>query len=143
MLISAITLCPPRRLASIADRMFASSALVTATNTSALSMFSSSSSSSSAASPCQHDGVAELLGDAPRAALVALDELDLVLALQALRETEADVAAARDHDLAHRVLELPHLLHHQPDVVARGDEEHLVAFLDDRVAVGLMLWPSR
>src|SRR3989442_916950 len=50
--MSAITLCAPRRLASMAERMLASSELVSAANTSALSMFSSISSSSSAASPC-------------------------------------------------------------------------------------------
>ncbi len=49
--MSAMTLCAPRRFASIADSMLASSELVRAANTSALSMFSSMRSSSSAASP--------------------------------------------------------------------------------------------
>ena len=63
--------------------------------------------------------------------------------LQSLRQAEADVAAAGDHDAPHRILEPSHLVHHQLDVLARGDEEHFVALLDDRVAVGLMLWPLR
>ena len=49
--MSAITLWAPRRFASMADRMFASSEFVMAANTSALSIFSSINSSSSAASP--------------------------------------------------------------------------------------------
>ena len=49
--MSAMTRCAPRRFASSAERMFASSEFVSAQNTSALSMFSSTSSSSSAASP--------------------------------------------------------------------------------------------
>ena len=52
------------------------------------------------------------------------------------REIEADVAAARDHDLARRIVELAHLAQHGTGVLARREEEHLVAFLDDGVAVG-------
>ena len=47
--------------------------------------------------------------------------------LERLREPEADVAAAGDHDALHRVLELLHLAHDGADVLRRGDEEHLVA----------------
>ena len=65
--MSAITLWAPSRLASMAERMLASSELVSAANTSALSMFSSISSSSSAASPCSTIVLFEELGDAPRA----------------------------------------------------------------------------
>ena len=72
----------------------------------------------------------------PRALPVALDDLDLVAAFERSREIEADVAAAGDHDLARRLVELAHLAQHGAYVFARGDEEHLVAFLDDGVAVG-------
>ena len=99
-------------------------------------MFSSISSSSSAASPLQHDGVAQDLGDAPRAGRVALDELDLVAVLDALREPQADVAAARDHDALHRVLDAAQLAHDLAHVLGGGDEEHLVVVLDHRVALG-------
>ena len=51
-LMRDMTLPAPSRLASMADRMFAWSSLVTAQNTSVRSMFSSRSRSSSAASPC-------------------------------------------------------------------------------------------
>ena len=49
--MSAMAFLAPSRLASMAERMLASSELVSAANTSQLSMFSSISSSSSAASP--------------------------------------------------------------------------------------------
>src|ERR687897_655730 len=99
-----MTLRAPSRFASIDESMLASSAFVTATNTSVLSMFSSSSSSSSAESPCS--------------------------------TIARDVAAARDDDLARRLVELAHLAQHGARVLARGEEEHLVTFLDDGVAVG-------
>ena len=95
-LISAITLRAPSRLASMAERMLASSALVSAANTSALSMFSSISSSSSAASPCSTMVLSQALGDRAARARIALDQLDLVGASRAARQPEADVAAAGD-----------------------------------------------
>jgi hypothetical protein len=49
--MSAMTLRAPRRLASIEERILASSEFVSAANTSVPSMFSSMRSSSSAASP--------------------------------------------------------------------------------------------
>ncbi len=135
--MSAITLWAPRRFASMADRMFASSELVSAANTSALSMFSSSSSSSSAASPCS-TVVRFKSSDTRRARFaVALDELHLVLVLELAREPEADVAAARDDHAPRRRLLAPHLLHDHADVLARRQEEHLVAVLDHRLAFGL------
>ena len=102
--MSAMTLWAPRRLASIAERMLASSELVSAANTSALSMFSSMSSSSSAASPCSTMAFSSSSETAPRAARVALDELHLVVLLQRLRQAKADVAAAGDHDAPRRAL---------------------------------------
>ena len=121
----------------MAERMFASSELVSAANTSALSMFSSSSSSSSAASPCS-TMVRFRRSETRRARLrVALDELHLVLVLEIAREPEADVAAAGDHHAARRRLLAAHLLHDDADVLARRQEEHLVAVLDDGVALGL------
>ena len=50
------------------------------------------------------------------------------------RERQADVAAAGDHHAPRRRLFLAHLAHELADVVARGEEEHLVALLDDGVA---------
>ena len=52
LLIRAMTLLAPILLASMADRILASSALVTATKTSVRSIFSSSNRFSSVASPC-------------------------------------------------------------------------------------------
>ena len=136
LLISAITFLAPSRFASIAERMFASSAFVTATNTSALSTFSSSSSSSSAESPCNTTALVSCSRNLPGALIVALDDLYLVIRLfERAREIEPDVAAARDHDLAHRIVELAHLAQHGADVLARRNEEHLVIFLDHGVAV--------
>ena len=134
--MSAITLRAPRRLASIAERMLASSELVSAANTSVLSMFSSMSSSSSAASPCSTMAFSSSSEMRRARARVALDELHLVVLLQRLREAEADVAAAGDDDAPHRIFVFAHLAHDAADVVARGEEEHLIAVFDDRVAVG-------
>src|SRR4029079_4596658 len=78
---------------------------------------------------------AQLLGDLARARPIALDHLDLVRRLERAREVEADVAAARDHDFADRIVELAHLAEHGANVLARRDEEHLVVFLDHGVSV--------
>ena len=83
----------------------------------------------------EHDGLVELLGDIAGALLAVLDDLDLVGLLQRLREAHANVAATRNDNATHRVFEAPHLAHEHADVLAVGDEEHLVVFLDDRVAV--------
>ena len=60
-------------------------------------------------------------------ARVALDQLHLVALLERLRQAEADVAAAGDDDAARRVIAVAHLGHDAADVVAGGEEEHLVA----------------
>ena len=67
---------------------------------------------------------------------IALDELDLVVLLERLGEPEADVAAARDHQAPHRCSSFAHLAHDAAEIVARRDEEDLVALLDHGVAAG-------
>ncbi len=67
--------------------------------------------------------------------MIPFDDLDLVGLLERERQAHADIAAAGDHDAAHRVLEAPHLAHEHTNVLAVGDEENLVALLDHRIAV--------
>src|SRR5690606_13478474 len=83
----------------------------------------------------QHDRLVQELRDVARPLPAPLDDLDIVRRLERPREAQADVAAARDHDAAYRIVELAHLAQHAADVLARGDEEDLVAFLDDGIAV--------
>ena len=83
----------------------------------------------------EHDRLVELLGDVPGAARVAFDDLDLVGLFERQRKPHADVAAAGDDDAPHRVFETPHFAHEDAHVLAVGDEENFVAFLDHRVAV--------
>ena len=135
--MSAITLCAPRRLASMADRMLASSELVSAANTSALSMFSSISSSSSAASPFSTMVFSSSSETRARAPRVALDELDLVVSSRALaRRRKPMLPPPAITTRRTGSSSLAQLAHDAADVVARGEEEHLVAVLDDRVALG-------
>ena len=56
--------------------------------------------------------------------------------LEGAREPAADVAAPREHHGPNPALVVPELSEDVPDVLARGDEEHLVVHLDHRVAVG-------
>ena len=60
----------------------------------------------------------------------------MVLLFELARQRQADVAAAGDHHAPRRRFFLADLAHELADVVARRDEEHLVAFLDDGVAIG-------
>src|SRR5580692_5102369 len=85
----------------------------------------------------QHDGAVQELGHAARALAVALDELHLILVLEFARQPDPDVAAARDDDAPRRRFLAPHLLHDHADVLACRQEKHLVAVLDDRLALGL------
>jgi hypothetical protein len=85
----------------------------------------------------EHERVAEVLRDVPGALRLALDDLHLVLLVERLREPEADVAAARDHDALDRVLRASASPHDDADVLRRRDEEHLVAVEDLGVAIGL------
>ena len=91
----------------------------------------------------EHDRVAQLLGDAPRATWIALDELDLMFFFEPTREAKTDVAAARNDDAARGVLETLHLVHHEAYVLARGDEEHFIAVLDRGCPSGMTLCPPR
>src|ERR1017187_2101941 len=70
------------------------------------------------------------------AALVVLDDLDRVVALERARKPQADVAAARDHDPAYRLVLAAQLLHHLADILAGGEAEHLVAGLDHGGTLG-------
>ena len=91
----------------------------------------------------QHDCVAQDLGDAPRARRVALDDLDLVAVLDALREPEPDVAATRDHDALDRVVDPPQL-HHDLAHVLGGGEENTSSSCSITVSPsGAMLLPAR
>ena len=91
----------------------------------------------------QHDRALEQLRDAARALRVALDDLDLVLLLRAAWRAGSRCGRHRRSPPAHRALLLAQLRHHLADVVARGEEEHLVAILDDRVAFRDALRPAR
>src|SRR5882724_10608676 len=103
LLMSAIALCAPRRLASIA---------------------------------VQHDGVVQEFRDAACLARIALDDLHLVVRLERLGEAEADVAAAGDDDAPRRVVGVAQFAHDATYVVARRQEEYLVALLHDGVTLG-------
>ena len=62
--------------------------------------------------------------------------LTWLVLLERQRQAYADIAAAGDDDAPHRVFEPAHFAHEHADVLAGGDEEDLVAFLDDGVALG-------
>ena len=71
-----------------------------------------------------------------RAAIgVRFDQLDVVVALQQLRQMAADVPAAGDDDSAVRLLLPAEGLGHRVHALARGDEKHLVAGLEARLAL--------
>ena len=78
-----------------------------------------------------------MLGNYARALRIAFDYLDLVGLLEGKRQAHADISAAGDDDPAHRVLQLAHFTHENPDILACGDEEDLVIFFNDGIAVEL------
>jgi len=91
----------------------------------------------------QHDGVFQEFRDAACLARIALDDLHLVVRLERLGEAEADVAAAGDDDAPRRVVGVAQFAHDAADVVARRQEEYLVALLHDGVTLGATPRPSR
>src|SRR6185437_15309464 len=82
----------------------------------------------------EHDRILELLRHPPRAPHIALDELHLARLLERAREAKAYVTAARNDHTAYPCVLLAQLADHPADVIARREEEHLIAFLDDRRA---------
>ncbi len=73
----------------------------------------------------------QLLGQQIADRLVVVDDLDVVLALDARRETPADVAAPRDHDFLDRAFHAAQFAHHGRNVLLAREKEHFVARLDD------------
>ena len=126
--------CAPRRLASIADSTLASSELVSAAEHVGAVDVLLDQQLLVGGIAVEHDGVLEHLGDAARAARVALDQLHLVALLERACQAQADVAAAGDHQRPHRILAAAQFRHDAADVLGRGDEEDLVVLVDDRVA---------
>ena len=89
----------------------------------------------------QDDGALQDFGGATRAARIALDQLDLVRVLERAREPQSDVAATGDDELAHLRQALAHFGEHLGEIVARRDEENLIALGDHRVAAGAQQSP--
>ncbi len=79
----------------------------------------------------QDDRVTQTFGDAAGAPLIALDQFHLVIVLEPLRQSKADIAATCDDDAAHGTPDALHLVHDQADVVGRSDEKNLIAMFDD------------
>ena len=68
------------------------------------------------------------------ALLAPFDHLDLVAFFEALGDSQADVAATGDHDALDWRGHPPQLAHDRADVLGRGEQEHLVAGLDNGIA---------
>ncbi len=58
--------------------------------------------------------------------MVLLDDLDLTLAHQAARQPQADLAATRNHDAAHRLIIVMNGAQHFPNFLFVGQHKHLV-----------------
>ena len=52
-----------------------------------------------------------------------------------MRQSHADVTATRDYDTANRFLEASHFTKENPNVLAIGNKEDFVTFLDDGFTV--------
>src|SRR5699024_3819304 len=60
-----------------------------------------------------------------------LDELDLAVSFQFLRQPGTNVAATGDHDMPYRRVLAPQFVHHALDVTAAGNKEYFVIGFDD------------
>ncbi len=84
----------------------------------------------------QHDGRVELFGDLLGAGRVALDDLEVMIALQALGQAGADIAAAGEQDPVDRFAQLAQLRHDRRDIARGRKEEDDIVDLDPRIAPG-------
>ena len=87
----------------------------------------------------QHECLAQLTGETFAGFFIELDELDLIVVLERLGQTFADVAATHDHYALGWLVHTAHLFQHAADILLGGDEEDLIAFFDD----GGALWADR
>ena len=52
-------------------------------------------------------------------------------------KADTDIATASDDDTPHRVIQLAHLAHENPDVLSCGNEKYFITFTYDGVSVRL------
>ena len=83
----------------------------------------------------QHQRAVQIGGEEFGTCARVFDQLHLVVLFQRRCEPVTDVAAAGDHDSAHRLVQPAQFGGDRADVFRRGQTEHLVARFDHRVAV--------
>jgi hypothetical protein len=86
------------------------------------------------ASPLQDERRLQCGGDEYGALPVRFDELDLALALERLRDAQADVATPGNHHPTYRLERAAQLPHDHANVFLGGQQEDFVTLFDDRLA---------
>jgi len=66
----------------------------------------------------------------------SFNHFHLIRGFERLSQAHADITATGDYDSPYRVVQLAHFAQYGSDILARRDEEHLVVFFDDRIAIG-------
>jgi hypothetical protein len=64
-----------------------------------------------------------------------LDQFDFIAPFERLRQTQADIAAASNHDAFDACRHAPQLGQHRMDVLCSGQQEYFIARFDDGIAL--------